>query len=428
MKVEKKDLKKSQIELIVELSVEEFKPYIQKGAEVISKEVKIDGFRPGKVPYEVLKKKIGEMSILEESARIAINKTLGEVIAKHVEGQPVGQPKIDITKIAPNNPMEFKVTLDILPEVVLGVYKDLKIKRKKIEVTKQDIEKMLTDLQSMRASEKAVEREIKDTDKALVDIQMFSDGIPLEDGQSKDTAIMIGKDYVVPGFDKQLLGAKKGDKKEFSLPYPKEHYMKNLAGKMVEFKVIIKGVFKREMPEIDDKFAESMGIKKLDELKKNIEQNIVMHKQQEMDKITEKEMFEKIINKTKFGDIPENLIKNEAQNMMREIEQGVLEQGGKFEDYLSSIKKTHDQMVLELLPDAVRRVKASLLIREVSIKEKIEATKEDVQKNIEEMKKKYKDNKEAVIQLNSPEYQAYILNVLTSQKVVDKLKEWNIVE
>src|SRR3989339_202308 len=303
MKVEKKDLKKSQIELIVELSVEEFKPYIQKGAEVISKEVKIDGFRPGKVPYEVLKKKIGEMSILEESARIAINKTLGEVIAKHVEGQPVGQPKIDITKIAPNNPMEFKVTLDILPEVVLGVYKDLKIKRKKIEVTKQDIEKMLTDLQSMRASEKAVEREIKDTDKALVDIQMFSDGIPLEDGQSKDTAIMIGKDYVVPGFDKQLLGAKKGDKKEFSLPYPKEHYMKNLAGKMVEFKVIIKGVFKREMPEIDDKFAESMGIKKLDELKK-----------------------------------------------------------------------------------------------------------------------------EAVIQLNSPEYQAYILNVLTSQKVVDKLKEWNIVE
>src|SRR3989339_889154 len=347
MKVEKKDLKKSQIELIVELSVEEFKPYIQKGAEVISKEVKIDGFRPGKVPYEVLKKKIGEMSILEESARIAINKTLGEVIAKHVEGQPVGQPKIDITKIAPNNPMEFKVTLDILPEVVLGVYKDLKIKRKKIEVTKQDIEKMLTDLQSMRASEKAVEREIKDTDKALVDIQMFSDGIPLEDGQSKDTAIMIGKDYVVPGFDKQLLGAKKGDKKEFSLPYPKEHYMKNLAGKMVEFKVIIKGVFKREMPEIDDKFAESMGIKKLDELKKNIEQNIVMHKQQEMDKITEKEM---------------------------------------------------------------------------------KATKEDVQKNIEEMKKKYKDNKEAVIQLNSPEYQAYILNVLTSQKVVDKLKEWNIVE
>src|SRR3989339_239170 len=417
MKVEKKDLKKSQIELIVELSVEEFKPYIQKGAEVISKEVKIDGFRPGKVPYEVLKKKIGEMSILEESARIAINKTLGEVIAKHVEGQPVGQPKIDITKIAPNNPMEFKVTLDILPEVVLGVYKDLKIKRKKIEVTKQDIEKMLTDLQSMRASEKAVEREIKDTDKALVDIQMFSDGIPLEDGQSKDTAIMIGKDYVVPGFDKQLLGAKKGDKKEFSLPYPKEHYMKNLAGKMVEFKVIIKGVFKREMPEIDDKFAESMGIKKLDELKKNIEQNIVMHKQQEMDKITEKEMFEKIINKTKFGDIPENLIKNEAQNMMREIEQGVLEQGGKFEDYLSSIKKTHDQMVLELLPDAVRRVKASLLIREVSIKKKIE-----------EMKKKYKDNKEAVIQLNSPEYQAYILNVLTSQKVVDKLKEWNLVE
>ena len=119
MKVEKKDLERSEVELNIELSLEEFKPYIKEGAKKVSQEVKIDGFRSGAVPFDVLKQKVGEMSILEESARIAINKTLPEAIEKNVEGQPVGNPKVDITKLAPDNPLSYKVVVALLPEVKL---------------------------------------------------------------------------------------------------------------------------------------------------------------------------------------------------------------------------------------------------------------------------------------------------------------------
>ncbi len=154
MKVTKKDLGKSQIELRVVLSLDEFKPHIEKGAEKVSKDVKIEGFRPGKAPYDVLKAKIGEMTILEEAARIAINKTITEVIDKHVESQPVGQPKIDIIKLAPDNPLEYKVVLATLPEVKLGEYKDLKIKEDKTDAEDKEVEKLINDLREMRVQEK----------------------------------------------------------------------------------------------------------------------------------------------------------------------------------------------------------------------------------------------------------------------------------
>ena len=428
MNIEKKDLGKSQIELNVELSVEEFKPYIEKGAIKISKEVKIEGFRPGKVPFDVLKQKIGEMSILEESARIAIDKTLGDAIKNNVDGRPVGSPKVDIVKLAPNNPLVYKVVLAMLPELKLGEYKGLKIKQQVIKITDKDTARMIDDLREMRAKEVAVDREIKIKDKVLLDIQMFLDKVPLEGGQNKDTAVIIGKDFIVPGFDKQLVGTKKGEVKEFSMPYPKDFHMKNLAGKMVEFKVNIKDVFDRELPELNDEFAKGFGVKKIEELRENIKKSIREQKEQERSRQDERTMLEKVISKTRFGDIPEILVESETRSMLQELEQTVQSRGGKFEDYLTSLSKTRDQLTLDMLPEAVKRVKISLLVREVSQLEKIKVSPEEMDKQLQNMKEMHKDNKETMVQLNTPEYIAYLNNVMTSQKVVEKLKEWNIVK
>ena len=222
MKVEKKDLAKSQIELTVELSVDEFRQYIAKGAKKVSQEVKIDGFRPGKIPYDVLKQKIGEMTILEEASRLAINKTIDKIIKENVVGQPVGQPKIDITKLAPDNPMEYKVALAILPEVKLSDYKNVKVKLEKVEVKEEEVDKAIKQLREMRAKETISDKEVKDGDKAIVNIEMFLDNVPIDGGQSKDAAIIIGKGYLVSGFGKKLIGAKKGDVREFKLPRSEE--------------------------------------------------------------------------------------------------------------------------------------------------------------------------------------------------------------
>jgi len=194
MNITKKDLGKSQIEITVELTVEEFKPYVLRGAEKVSKEVKIEGFRPGKAPYEILKNKIGEITILEAGARIAIDKTLDKVIKENVVGQIVGQPQVNITKLAPDNPLEYKMVLTLLPEVKLGNYKDLKIKQAKPEVEDEEVEKLISELREMRASEVISETASKDGDRVIMDIKIFIDKVPVEGGQGKGAGLVIGKD------------------------------------------------------------------------------------------------------------------------------------------------------------------------------------------------------------------------------------------
>ena len=428
MQVNKKELEKSQIELNIELSLSEFKPFILKGAARISKDIKIEGFRPGKAPYDIVKRKVGEMAILEEAGRLAVNDTLGKAIKDNIEAQPVGQPKVDITKLAPDNPFSYKVVLAMLPDVKLGDYKDLKIKQKKQEVSEKELEKMLNDFKEMRAQEVAVDRAIQDSDKIILDIQMFLDKVPLESGQSKDTAIIVGKDFIVVGFDKQLIGAKKGEVKEFKLPYPKDFHMKNMAGKMVEFKVTIKDVFERKLPELNDDIAKGFGVKTLAEFKENLKKSMQGQKEKEQSQVAERAMLEKIIEKARFGDIPEMLISSESSNMMHELEHGVSEQGGKFEDYLTSLNKTKEQLTLDMLPEAIKRVKISLILRELAVVEKIKVEDKQIDEHIAELKKTYKDNKQAMGQVDTSEYRTYVINLLTSQNVINRLKEWNIIK
>jgi len=432
MKVNKKDLEKSQVELTVELSWDEFKPYLEKGAAIVSKEVKVEGFRPGKVPYDVLKNKIGEMTILEESARIAINEKIKEALDKHLDVQGVGQPQVDITKLAPENPMEFTVVIALLPEITLGDYKGLNVKQEKVELDEKDVEKMLEDLREMRVQEKVSLSELQKGDKAVVDIHMFLDNVPVEGGQGKDTAIILGKDYILKGFDKQLLGMKKAETREFKLPYPEDYHQKNLAGKMVDFKVEVKETYKREKPEVDDTFALGFGTKTAAELKENIKKSLVAQRENETKQKAELKMLEKLIANAKFGDIPEVLLTHEVEGMLGELEQSIAQQGGKFDDYLNHLKKTKEQLKLDMMPEAVKRVKTSLLVREVGKKENVKVSDKDVDKQIEDTVKHYKEqgqtDEKILKEYAGGEYRAYVANVLTSRKVIDSLREWNIKE
>ncbi len=427
MKISKKDLAKSQIELTIELTVEEFKPHIKSGVEKVSREVKIEGFRPGKATYDILKQKIGEMTILEEAANIAINKTLEQAIRDNVIGQPIGQPQVNITKLAPDNPLEYKVVLALLPEVTLGDYKNVKVKQEKAEVKDEEADKMIEQLRETRVKETIANREIKDGDKVIVDIEMFLDKVPVEGGQGKNTGIVVGKGYIVPGFGKKLIGAKKNDVREFSLPYPKEHYQQNLAGKLVEFKVKIKEIYKRELPEVNDEFVKNLGLNSVDQFKENIKKSLFSEKQQNAEQKAELEMLDKIIAKTRFSDIPEILVNNEAQTMMAELEASIAKYGGKFEDYLNHLKKTKNQLTLDMLPDAVKRVKTSLLIREIANTEKIKAEDKEVEQELEKILKQYKDEKNNIKEkIKSPAYKEYTKNLMNSRKVIRKLKEWNV--
>ncbi|NTU99363.1 trigger factor, partial [Candidatus Falkowbacteria bacterium] len=394
MKVERKDLGKGQVELLIELPAEDFAKYLPKAVEKISAEIKVEGFRPGKASFEVLKAKVGEQAIWEEAARFAINKTLGKAMEQEIKEQVVGQPEVDVVKLAPNNPLEYKVVVALLPEVTLGQYKDLGIKKEKVKVDEKDVEKLLGELREMRIKEVASDEPIGETDKVVVDINMSIDNVPLEGGQAKDTAVVMGKGYVVAGFDKKLVGAKKGDEREFSLRFPDDHHQKNMAGKMIDFKVKIKDIFKRDLPELNDDFAVSFGAKKMEALKEDIKKSIENEKGAQMAQKSEIELLNKLIDTSKFGPIPEVLIERELHAMLHELEHDVENQGAKFDDYLTSIGKTRSQLKLDMAPDAMKRVKSAIIIRQVAIDEKIVVDAEEIDHEIQHIMQHYQNSAE----------------------------------
>lgn len=429
MKITKKDLEKSQVEISVELEVEEFKPFIEKGAKNLSEHVKIEGFRPGKVPYDVLKQKVGEISILEEAAHIAIRKNIDKIFQDELTGrQPVGQPQIEITKLAPGNPLEYKMIIALLPTIVLGTYKDLKIEKEKAAVDDKDVDKTLEEIREMRAKEVITKEGAKEGDKVLINLHLSLDKVPVEDGHAHDLSVIIGKEYLVPGFDDKIKGIKKGEKREFDLEYPKNHHQSNLAGKLVGVSVDAKEVYSRELPEINDDLAKLMQFKDLNELKEAIRSNILIDRQRQADIKAEIKVLEGIVDKSKFGDIPESLLETEANNMMAELERNVVNQGGQFEDYLKHLKKSKEELKLEMLPNAVKRIKTALVIREVGLSEKINVSREELDAKLEEIKKSQAGNAEAMKSLESPEYRRYLENMMFNDKVVAQLKSWNYAD
>ncbi len=418
-----------ELELTVELSAEEMKPYVEQACQKISQETKVEGFRPGHVPYEILKQKVSEIYIMEEAANFAIQRTAGDIIKKNLENESVvGRPEVRLTKVAAGNPLEFKIILALAPEIKLGKYKELNIKEDSAPVADENIEKVLRDLQAMRAKEVIAAREIKDGDKALVGIQMFLDNVPVEGGQTQNTAVIIGADYIVPGFDKNLIGAKKGETREFKLPYPKDHYQPNLAGKIVEFKVTIKEVYARELPDINDEFAKQLGGKSLAEVKKQIQDNLRQEARQKSEQKVILEIFDKLLASSTFSHLPEQLVHSEAHNMIHELKHNIEEQGGKFADYLTHIKKTEADLEKDFMPEAEKRLKVSFIIAEIVKAEKIEVTDEDLKKELNERLKIYEGKPETKKQAESEEFRYYIRHNMLNQKVMEKLKEWNIAQ
>ena len=419
--------KKSQLELTVELSAEEFQPYILEGARRMASEIKIPGFRNGKAPYDLIKAKVGEMTILEEAARVAINRTIDEAIKKGAdEKMVVGQPQVDISKLAPGNPLEYKIKLTLLPKTVISRYKELNIKQKAPKIPEAQIDRTLDQLREANVQKSPSLEPVKMGDLVIADIHISVDKVPVEGGQGHGVNIILGKDYLVPGFDQQLLGANIGQELKFQINYPADHYQKTLAGKLVDFKVVITEVMHRRLPELDDQLAKSFGFEKLSDLKKNIAESLAAEQKKQLDHQAEAEMFEELIKLADIEELPETLINRETEVMLDELQHNLSQNGGNLDDYLNNLKKTKEQFVLEILPQAIKRVKTALIVNEVTRLEKITVTAEEIDKELGQLKKHYQDNQEILKRLSTPGYKDYLANALVSNKTVRALRDWNI--
>ncbi|MFA5128944.1 MAG: trigger factor [Patescibacteria group bacterium] len=422
MQLNSKTLQKNTIELEIEVPVEELKTFLDKAATILALEVKIDGFRPEKVPFDVLVKHVGEMTIYEKAAELAVKKTYAKIV-KDENLETLGSPEISVVKLAPGNSLIYKAKVSLLPHIKLGDYHKIKISRKKSEVPEEKVDAALHDLQKMQTKEVLVSHPIRKGDKVVLDMEMFLDKVPLEAGQTKDHAVYMAESYYVPGLTDQLLGLSAGDCKEFSLPFPKEHYQKNIAGKNVDFKVKIISVFELQPPALDDAFAKTLGQGSFDDLKNIIRKNLLAEMENQEEAHLEEEILKQVVAEARIEDIPELLINSEAHKMVHELEDSLAERGVNFEDYLKNIKKTENQLMLELAPRAVERIKTALAIKEIAAAEKIEATTAEIDEEVAKLREAYKNEPDLLDRVQSDESKQYLGNIIKNRKAVKLLKD-----
>lgn len=421
MNVEQTVLPKSQIKLVFTLTPADYEQYVRQAAEEISKQQTFAGFRQSKVPFEIVKKQVGEIALLKAAVELLVPKTLARAIVDK-KTESVGQPEINLEKMAPGNDLIFKARISIIPEMTIVDWHTITIEKKPIAIEEKQIDLVIEDLRKGQATEIRVNRASQKTDKVSIDMDTLLAGVPVEGGQAKDHHVFLSEKHYIPGFPEELVGLSENDEKSFSLPFPKDYYQKNLAGKQVDFKIKVKGVFETELPKADDALAEKVGQKTLADLRALIKTNLTLEAEQKEAQRAEIELFDKLLAASKIGELPEVLIESEQQKMIAELRSRIEETGMEFEKYLENVKKTVEELAKEFTPQAEKRARLALLLRAIARKEKIIFATEELENELDAIRVQYANHPHIEKRLKSTNIREYVASTLVNRKVMDLLR------
>jgi len=422
MKAKIKKLPKSEIEVEIEISPEEFDKFIEKATFELGKNLEVEGFRKEKIPKEIIEKEIGQERILKEAAEKAIKESYTKVIAEN-KIEVLGQPEIEILKAVQGNSFLFRIKTAVLPEIQLPDYKKIasEVKKKEIYVQEKEVEETLKWLQKSRAKFSQILRPCQTGD--FVEIE-YSCSL-IENGKIQKDGFILGQGHLIEGFEENLIGMRQGEEKEFSLEFPPRHFQNNLAGKTANFRTKMVSVKLVELPEINDQFAQSLGnFENLDSLKFSIREGIKLEKEFGESQRIRQEILEKIAQEI-FWEIPKILINEEEKRMMENFKNTVKEKLGiSFSEYLSKIGKTEDNLTNSFFLEAEKKIKNALILREISKKEGILASKEEVKEKINELLKNYPDVKKAK-EIDLEKLKSYYEEVIKSEKTLQFLESFS---
>lgn len=425
MKIDKKILEKSKVELTIEIEPTEYEKFVLLSAEKLSQDVKIDGFRPGKAPYDVVVKKFGELKILEQALDEILTHFYFDAIIKE-KLEPISQPKIDIKKLAPGNEIIFTATINVLPHIKLGDINKIKIKKEKIIIDEKEIEKALETMREIGAPETETEDVAKKGDKVEIDFTTLIDGVVIEHGSEINYPLILGKNQMIPGFEDNLIGHKKNEEFSFKLNFPPKYHNKNLENKEAQFQIKMKKVSKIELPELNDEWAKKFKLDGLEDMKNKLRENYTLEQNEKLEKNLEMEAIEKIIECSEIEEFDNDIIEEESKKMIEELRHDIDSRGIKFEDYLSTIGKKQEEIQKEFLPQAKKRLCASLVIRKIVEEQKFKIEEDELKSAIEKEKMHYAGNPEAEKQINSEQYKNYLVNSLLNKKAIDYIKSKTI--
>lgn len=424
MKTKSKKVSDSRIELTVTLDADDLKTAAKKALEKLAKDVKVEGFRKGKVPIDVAKKFIPENDLNAETIDFAVRTTVIEAFRKE-EKSPLVLPNVNVTKYVPGEMAEYTATADIVPEIKLGDFKNLGVKKPEAKVTDKDIQNILNNIAESFAEKKVAKKAAELGDEVIIDFVGKKDGEAFRGGTAKDYKLMLGSNTFIPGFEDGIVGHESGDKFDLKLTFPKDYGVADLAGAKTVFEVLLKQVNEVKKPAIDDKLAEKCGpFKTVDELKEDIRNNLEAQNAQRLSGKFKDDLVKALVKKSKIP-APEVLIEDQIRLIRDDMTRNASSQGMSFEDFLDKNGETQESWNEQARAIAEERVKASLALQTLAVENKITVSDEEVNAKLAELREVYKKSQEALKSLKDPNVKMDIKNRLTIEKTLDFLVEAN---
>ncbi len=419
MSVQVEKLEKSMAKLTITVEAAKFDAAVDSAYQKNKGKIALPGFRKGKAPRAMIEKMYGTGVFYEDAANELIPEAY-ETAAKESELEIVAQPEIEVTQMEKGTDFIFTATVAIKPEVTLGDYKGIEVEKKEAEVSEEEITAEIDKAREANSRLITIEdRATEDGDTVIIDFDGYVDGKQFEGGYAEDYTLVLGSHSFIDNFEDQLVGNNLGEDVEVNVTFPEEYHVDELKGKPALFKVKIKEIQKKELPELDDDFAQDVSdFDTLDEYKADVEKKILENKENQIKREQEDQIIEKIIENAQM-EIPQQMITAQTRQMTQEFAQRLQSQGLSLEQYMQFTGLTPQKMMEDLEPQALKRIQSRLVLEAVVVAENIEASDEEIDTELENMASMYQMEIDKLKELIGDDEKKQIGMDLAVQKAVE---------
>lgn len=423
MSVQVEKLEKNMAKLTIEVSADKLEEAIQAAYLKEKNKISLPGFRKGKVPRHMIEKMYGAGIFYEDAANKLIQENYGPAVDECGE-DIVSRPAIDIVQIEKGKPFIFSAEVAVRPEVKLGKYKGITVTKIDTSVSDEEVDEAVERERNNNSRMVTVEdRAIQEGDTAVIDFEGFVDGVAFEGGKAENHSLEIGSHSFIDTFEDQLIGKNAGDETEVNVTFPEEYQAEELAGKPAVFKVKIHEIKAKELPELDDEFAQDVSeFDTLAEYREDVRKQLAEAKEAEAKNTKTDEAIQKIVDKSSM-EIPDAMLETQIDVMIDEFAQRIASQGLSFEQYMQFSGVTMDKMREQVKPEAVSRIQGSLVLEEIARVEDIQVSEEDLKAEIEKMAKAYGMEAEKVSEFLSDTQKESMKKDISVQKAIDLIMD-----
>jgi len=426
MKTTVKKLSDTKVCLTITLGADELNAAEQVALTKMARDLKVPGFRKGKVPVSVAAKHVNPMALQEQVLDNALSKAVAEAFMNE-KLQALERPSVEVKKFVPNQEVEFTAEATVVPPVKLGDYKKLKAKPQAVKVETKDVDEIIERMQQNFVDKTEVKRAAQEGDEAIIDFVGKKDGVAFDGGSAKDFALKLGGGQFIPGFEEGVVGHKAGETFDLDLEFPKDYHVENLAGAKVVFSVTLHKVNELRLPELNDEFAAKCGpFTDVKELKADIKREITVQKEREAKEKLKDELVAELADSSKVA-LPELLIDDQLRSIEQDLMQNLSYRGLTLDSYLKAqgFKDKADWQKKEARPAAEKRVKAGLVLAELSKELGVEVSREELDMQISTFKQQYGKDAKLAARFDDPNVHRDIANRMITDKTIDKLVELN---